>query len=106
VASYDVASNICQALGGGGGGETQQRQQQQQQQQQRYQQQQEYEQQQQEAVAAGGAAGGAAGAADQTPDGKQRLRWTPELHKRFVEAVQRLGGLDLAGWSLTLNPKP
>jgi SHAQKYF class myb-like DNA-binding protein len=29
-------------------------------------------------------------------DGKQRLRWTPELHKRFVEAVMRLGGLDLA----------
>jgi SHAQKYF class myb-like DNA-binding protein len=29
-------------------------------------------------------------------DGKLRLRWTPELHKRFVEAVMRLGGLDLA----------
>ena len=30
------------------------------------------------------------------PQGKQRLRWTPQLHKRFVEAVNRLGGLDLA----------
>jgi len=29
-------------------------------------------------------------------DGKHRLRWTPVLHKRFVEAVMRLGGLDLA----------
>jgi SHAQKYF class myb-like DNA-binding protein len=28
--------------------------------------------------------------------GKQRLRWTPSLHKRFVEAVRLLGGLDLA----------
>jgi SHAQKYF class myb-like DNA-binding protein len=28
--------------------------------------------------------------------GKQRLRWTPQLHKRFVEAVRLLGGLDLA----------
>ena len=30
------------------------------------------------------------------PQGTQRLRWTPQLHKRFVEAVNRLGGLDLA----------
>ena len=29
-------------------------------------------------------------------DGKMRLRWTPELHKRFVDAVSRLGGLELA----------
>lgn len=28
--------------------------------------------------------------------GKQRLRWTPQLHKRFVEAVNLLGGFDLA----------
>ena len=28
--------------------------------------------------------------------GKQRLRWTPQLHKRFVEAVGLLGGLDMA----------
>ena len=27
---------------------------------------------------------------------KPRLRWTPELHDRFVAAVEKLGGLDLA----------
>ncbi|CAM6077229.1 unnamed protein product [Sphagnum tenellum] len=35
--------------------------------------------------------GGAAGSAS-----KQRLRWTPELHERFVDAVTQLGGPDRA----------
>jgi len=34
----------------------------------------------------GGGSGGAGSAA------KQRLRWTPELHERFVDAVTQLGG--------------
>ncbi|KAJ4969780.1 hypothetical protein NE237_002879 [Protea cynaroides] len=29
-------------------------------------------------------------------DAKPRLKWTPELHKRFIEAVNQLGGADKA----------
>ncbi|XP_058107675.1 myb-related protein 2-like [Magnolia sinica] len=29
-------------------------------------------------------------------DTKPRLKWTPELHKRFIEAVEQLGGADKA----------
>lgn len=38
----------------------------------------------------GGGSGGGGSAA------KQRLRWTPELHERFVDAVTQLGGPDSA----------
>lgn len=27
-------------------------------------------------------------------DAKPRLKWTPELHERFIEAVSQLGGAD------------
>lgn len=36
------------------------------------------------------------GTRSQTQGNKLRLRWTPELHDRFVEAVERLGGADKA----------
>ncbi|RWV81330.1 hypothetical protein GW17_00057261 [Ensete ventricosum] len=29
-------------------------------------------------------------------DAKPRLKWTPELHERFIEAVDQLGGADKA----------
>jgi len=27
-------------------------------------------------------------------DAKPRLKWTPDLHERFIEAVNQLGGAD------------
>ncbi|KAG1365588.1 myb-related protein 2-like [Cocos nucifera] len=30
-------------------------------------------------------------------DAKPRLKWTPELHQRFIEAVNQLGGADITG---------
>jgi len=36
------------------------------------------------------------GGGEMSRDPKPRLRWTPELHQRFVDAVDRLGGPDKA----------
>ncbi|KAH7515961.1 hypothetical protein FEM48_Zijuj10G0083800 [Ziziphus jujuba var. spinosa] len=36
-------------------------------------------------------------------DAKPRLKWTPELHQRFVEAVSQLGGAD--SWGKANSPK-
>jgi hypothetical protein len=38
--------------------------------------------------------GGDSGGLVLTTDPKPRLRWTPELHDRFVDAVAQLGGPD------------
>ena len=48
------------------------------------------------AGASAGAGAGAGAAALSSRDPKQRLRWTPDLHDRFVHAVARLGGPDKA----------
>jgi SHAQKYF class myb-like DNA-binding protein len=40
--------------------------------------------------------GGSSGAAAAAAAAKQRLRWSPELHERFVDAVSQLGGPDRA----------
>ena len=34
------------------------------------------------------------GGGEMSRDPKPRLRWTPELHQRFVDAVDKLGGPD------------
>lgn len=40
-----------------------------------------------------------------TTDPKPRLRWTTELHERFVDAVTQLGGPDsMFTFSLSLSP--
>jgi hypothetical protein len=47
----------------------------------------------------GTSGGGGSGSA-----AKQRLRWTPELHERFVDAVTQLGGPDREFTLFQLQP--
>jgi SHAQKYF class myb-like DNA-binding protein len=44
----------------------------------------------------GGGGGGSGGGGGGGSASKQRLRWTPELHERFIDAVTELGGGDRA----------
>lgn len=39
------------------------------------------------------------GSVSAPPPSKTRIRWTPELHERFVDCVSKLGGADSAYYS-------
>lgn len=36
-------------------------------------------------------------------DAKPRLKWTPDLHARFIEAVNQLGGADSEYYTLCIT---
>lgn len=51
----------------------------------------------------GGDGGGGVGGVVMTRDSKPRLRWTVDLHDRFVDAVSKLGGPDSESILLALS---
>jgi len=46
-----------------------------------------------------GGGGGSGGGVLMSRDPKPRLRWTPDLHQLFVDAVTKLGGPDSTSFS-------